>query len=602
MKSRMLSTVMGSITYLKGLIKTGAKITLFIGVIIFVFALFDAFQHSGPEVKKISADQYLENMSERMLSDKKDPRFATPQGQEIYKTYLASVCHMSGFGCNNDAGSFSQERYNKSLFGQITLAGAIPILNPPASGMYEVSNNLANAGLVPQTYAASGLGFASLYPFNTAWKQLRSVAYMFVVLIVIAAGFIIIFRANINPQAVITIETLVPRLILSILLIELSFAIAGFMIDLTYIVSGLVVTVLGPIAIPGVSGPDMHDLVSKWIYSGPDDILSGLVGNIQGLNTFGRGWMNLFWRVPNGILNLFGIPMSIVFRVFSLLFSLHILSPTIGSLLGFLDVSEIPINIQPAGVGLSVEIIGSLVKLLVKAPLQISLISILAITVVPYLLIGLFMLLVIISLAIKIVIMLIKAYINILSLILFAPFVIMFNVLPGKDTFLSWVKSLLRHLSVFPLTIGVFFFGYIIAFSGYDQAGSNAQVVRFPLLNFGPVGHVSETFPFIVGIAVLLMTPTLVEYLQNIIAPEAMKLPKFDPALLAGGLAGFGMGRKSSDFINKLADPRQRALNPHLAADARFYSKVPFIGKAISERQKLIEDYYKKYGKPDSHA
>ena len=61
------------------------------------------------------------------------------------------------------------------------------------------------------------------------------------------------------------------------------------------------------------------------IYSGPDDIVSGLVGNIQGLNTFGRGWANLFWRLPNGILNIFGIPLSIIFRIFALIFSLHIL-------------------------------------------------------------------------------------------------------------------------------------------------------------------------------------------------------------------------------------------------------------------------------------
>ena len=412
--------------------------------------------------------------------------------QEIHQAYLASMCGMSGFGCNNDPGSFSPDKYNASIFGKIALAGAIPMMNPPASGMYEVASTVSRAGLVPQTYAASGLGFASLYPFNAAWKQLRSVAYMFIVLVVIAAGFIIIFRANINPQTVVTIEAVVPRLILSIVFIELSFAISGFLIDLTYIVSGLVVTVLGPIAIPNISGPDMNDLISKWIYSGPDDIVSGLVGNIQGLNTFGRGWANLFWRLPNGILNIFGIPLSIIFRIFALIFSLHILSPTIGSALSFLDTTEVPIFAQPAGVGLGVSIVNTLVKLLVKGPLQFGVISLLALTIVPYILIGVFLMLAIIGLALRILIMLIKAYINILILILFAPFVIMFNVIPGKDTFLGWIKSLVRELSVFPLTIGGFFFGYIIAFSGIDGSGNGGQLVRFPLINFGIAGRVRD--------------------------------------------------------------------------------------------------------------
>ncbi len=581
-----------SVAYLKRLTKTGAKVTLFIGVIFFVMALFNALQNSGTEAKKITPEEYMSNISRAVLSDKNDPRFATPQGKEVHKAYLASMCGMSGFGCNNDPGAFSEEKYNASIFGKITLAGAIPMMNPPASGMYEVASTVSRAGLVPQTYAASGLGFASLYPFNDAWKQLRSVAYMFIVLVVIAAGFIIIFRANINPQTVVTIEAVVPRLILSILFIELSFAISGFLIDLTYIVSGLVVTVLGPIAIPNISGPDMNDLISKWIYSGPDDILSGFVGNIQGANNFGRGWMNLFWRLPNGILNIFGIPMAIVFRIFTLFFSLHILSPTIGSLLTFVDKFELPIYGQPAGVGAGVEIVNSLAQLVVKYPLQFGVTSVLAVTFVPLILIGVFLMLAIIGLAIRILIMLIKAYINILLLILFAPFVIMFNVIPGKDTFLGWVKSLVRELSVFPLTIAVFFFGYIIAFSGIDGSGTGGQLVRFPLINFGDVGRVRDTFPFIVGMAVLLMTPTLVPYLQNIITPKGMDVPKFDPSLLAGGLAGFGIGRKSRSFINKMADPRERALDPTLKSQANFYARLPLIGKVIQERNEKLNEFY----------
>ena len=55
------------------------------------------------------------------------------------------------------------------------------------------------------------------------------------VIILIAAGFMIMFRVKINPQTVVSLQTMIPKLVITLLLVTFSYAIAGLVIDMIYV-------------------------------------------------------------------------------------------------------------------------------------------------------------------------------------------------------------------------------------------------------------------------------------------------------------------------------------------------------------------------------
>lgn len=117
--------------------------------------------------------------------------------------------------------------------------------NPPASGIEYLADLGENLGIVSQAYAQQGIGFKSLAPILKIWKVFRDISYLFFVIIFIFTGLAIMFRLKISPQAVLTIESALPKLIISLILITFSYAIVGFMIDSIYVLTAIVIGVLG---------------------------------------------------------------------------------------------------------------------------------------------------------------------------------------------------------------------------------------------------------------------------------------------------------------------------------------------------------------------
>ncbi len=129
------------------------------------------------------------------------------------------------------------------LNGFGTLIGQMyshPVAN---TGVY-VADLMDSAHITPRAYA-QGLGFASLNPILELWKAFRNIAYMFFVIIFIIIGFMIMFRQRIGGQAAITAQQAIPSVIISLILVTFSYAIAGFMIDLMYIVMFLIIGIFG---------------------------------------------------------------------------------------------------------------------------------------------------------------------------------------------------------------------------------------------------------------------------------------------------------------------------------------------------------------------
>ena len=114
--------------------------------------------------------------------------------------------------------------------------------NPPASTHTYVADLLDSAHVV-QLAQAQGLGFSALSPILETWKVFRNLAYLFFILLFLTIGFAIMFRRKLGGQTAITAQQAIPRIIMALVFVTFSYAIAGFLIDLMYIFMFLLLVV-----------------------------------------------------------------------------------------------------------------------------------------------------------------------------------------------------------------------------------------------------------------------------------------------------------------------------------------------------------------------
>lgn len=112
----------------------------------------------------------------------------------------------------------------------------------PISAVTYFKDAARNIHLIPEVQAQTtpGFGFSALNPILELWKASRNIVYSLTVLIIIVLSFMIMFRVKLNPQTSITVQSAIPKVIIALILITFSYAIAGLLIDLMYVVLGLI--------------------------------------------------------------------------------------------------------------------------------------------------------------------------------------------------------------------------------------------------------------------------------------------------------------------------------------------------------------------------
>jgi len=147
--------------------------------------------------------------------------------------------------------------------------------NPPASGTRYLADLGKNLGVVQPAYAATGFGFTKLDPILPVWKAFRNIAYIFFTIIFVVIGFAIMFRLKISPQAVVTIQAAIPRIVLALILVTFSYAIAGLLVDLSYVIILLVIAFLGSQGVPSIGMDDVPGLQEQFT-GGFEAVLKGV--------------------------------------------------------------------------------------------------------------------------------------------------------------------------------------------------------------------------------------------------------------------------------------------------------------------------------------
>ena len=161
---------------------------------------------------------------------------------------------------------------------------------PPAHTATYVADVLQNSGLVSPAYAQQGAGFSALEPVLPVWKAFRNIAYFGFVLVFIVIGFMIMFRAKINPQTVISIQAAFPQIVITLILITFSYAIAALMIDLVYLIIYLLIgtfSSFGLITTTGIQqtqnillGENIFGIAFKYLIGNPITQVETVTSNI----------------------------------------------------------------------------------------------------------------------------------------------------------------------------------------------------------------------------------------------------------------------------------------------------------------------------------
>ena len=383
------------------------------------------------------------------------------------------------------------------------------------SGITYFKNVLRKFQIIPPAHAQTGFGFNALDPVLPFWKATRNIAYAIMVLVILVFAFMIMFRVKISPQVVISVQSALPKVVLAIILITFSYAIAGFLVDLMYVVIGLVSLMVTGFFPAGTVRPiDIFSLLT--------------LGNPSGTG-----------NPPLGVFGLFVIYLGSFILVAAL-----VLFTIIGALGSFLLALAAILPLWIPGVAEIALIIGLLVLLIILILLALMFV--------------------------KIIWMLLKAFASVMLLTIFAPLYLAAGALVPAFSFGSWVKSFVSHLATFVVTGVLFalaFLFLIMSIGTIDQLIPQDLLSRIIALIFGTAatGWATSSFsgwpPLIsfidrnstsallflgASLAVFFIIPKAAELIQSFITGKpfafGMAIGETVSPTLTRTVAGYGAG------------------------------------------------------------
>ncbi|OGK15349.1 hypothetical protein A2774_03385 [Candidatus Roizmanbacteria bacterium RIFCSPHIGHO2_01_FULL_39_12c] len=542
----MLSYYLKVIKKILGLAK---KVLLVIVVFASIITLFSYFINKDKQKLHQSNFDPVKQNRKAIYEVIKDPELnKTREGKLAITVYRSLMCVTVGESCTDNPND-GDTRFQSSVFGYMSNLLTLPFSKPPASGVSWVYNGLADSGLVPKVRAAQGIGFAAISPLQPIWKIFRDATYVLLVLILVAIGFMIMFRMKINPQTVISIESALPRIIVALLLITFSFPIAGFMIDLMYVVMALTISILVPAsavqldlaaiqnmyltATPGVLIDELFPINENIIINTPLGSLLGGTGPIAEMiksNGLVQMWTYIVGLTSIGY-NFYAILPRILQTIFLLLSGVgayiasnHVVKSlsTGGGLYAMLE----DINIQAATFGLGV---GGIISSFFGTITFIVLFVVIVMFFGVPLLIGLLVWFTILFLFFRIFFLLLSTYIKIVLFIIFSPLLLLFQAIPGRNAFGFWFRNLFGEILTFPLIATIILTGNIMI-SNISLVPSQVNVG--PVTTYGKVywappflyGLNQTAFSFLIGLGIILLIPDLVKLVKELMGVKPLPI------------------------------------------------------------------------------
>lgn len=449
-----------------------------------------------------------------------NPVFAAEEGDPVDKSnFLApqysaySLSNLTfGLGClvsgtslegNQKCPARDNNDGKLKLFSQVPGGGALGGVNntvlavyqnpPTSTGLY-MAHLGTGFGIVKEANAQTipGQGNSVLEPVLRMWVIARNISYFVFIFILLAIGFMVMFRKKLNPQTVISIQSALPGVVIALILVTFSYLIASLIVDVSF--WGVrFVTVFFTQSFPS-EGSNVN-YVNQYLETTRDKSIFDFYG--------------IFLQSP--FLGDFIVGVGRAFfssEAINEVVGRAILVPALGAGGGTLPTSVPGISqlYQFTGKGPAAAIgglTGSVIALIIIIALLLQLL--------------------------KLLWQLILAYISILIMTILGPFLILAGAIPGKQGAVSmWWKTLLANSLIFPAVYAVFIFSGL--FLGNTDFGDFQQTL--PL--FG--GLPSEFLRIIIGYGILLGSPAIPTMIKEMFGVKDIKgIPE---AAMSGAMFG----------------------------------------------------------------
>ena len=381
-----------------------------------------------------------------------------------------------------------------SLVGLAQMGDAL-LSTRVASGVEYLANKASDLHIIPSA-KAQGIGFKSLEPVQVIWKAFRNMAYFLSIVVILVMAFMIMFRIKISPQTVITIQSSIPKLMGILILITFSYAIAGLIIDLSYLILAIFALFIKS---QGLAGSQISTVVTP-------------LDSIQLARVM---WSGVGGQLSS-IVILTMLPIIIIFTIG-------------GFALGGTTGVAIPVPVIGSVAGAGIGVATAVVLLLIIG------------AIVLWTLIRIFW-------------TMLKASINIILLVIFGPLLILLGGISNNLGVGVWLRNLAANVVVFPTISLMAFLAHLIYWSRDNELTNFFRSVGW--LNiygvpgtmsgyFNLPGFLLDTFlmPILVALGLLFMMPAAADLIKSIVQGQPFNYgtaigQALAPARMAWGTTG----------------------------------------------------------------
>ncbi len=393
---------------------------------------------------------------------------------------LAGKSLIPGQPCQNEMSLPGQSQ--SSLFQQKSALGFIGagisgVSTSPLSTKEALADMGSSLGFAKPAYAQNvqGSGANIIAPVKTLWQIIRNMSYMFYILLFLVVGLMLMFRQKMNPQTVISVQAALPGLIIGLIVITFSYLISALLVDLAFLFIPMVAIIFEQ-ASPTNIFINNRELLADTPFAN----YKHLIDVAQNANIF------TFWNgfTKNIILyDFFGnTPQNWSLKVDNLLGSV---------LAGLVELGKNGLNL--------------FIAVVVIFALFIQMVRLLA--------------------------LLVRAYITIMVYTFLGPFFILMSSIPGRGKGLTdWWKTILANSLIFPAVFAGFFFGGM--FFNAEIVDQTQFQYTMPFFTGLPV----QVIKYIIGLMIILGVPALPGMVKEALGVKDIKgIPEV-------AMAGFGSG------------------------------------------------------------
>lgn len=443
------------------------------------------------------------------------------------------------------------------------------LYTPPASGVEYIAEVKDN--FLGKPAYAQGVGFTGLQFLLPLWRGFRNLIYVVASLVFVGIGIMIMLRVKISPQAVITVQSAIPQLITTLILVTFSYAIAGLVIDICNLLQAVIVAILF-----SVQGKGLNEKLFQGFWWGSglpivSDVLN-LVGAIFTPENFS------FSSLSNPTLRDMQMLTS---RATPGWLSLTMLGGLLGSIIVGFFVGGIG-----SILGSSVNFVGDIIGRGVGG---------VAGGLIGGILIPLVLCIIVAIWLIKLYFGLIKCYVTLIFKIVLGPLEIGAGAFPNaKIGFSSWILDVVSNMAVFPI-IGIFLVLLNIVVDAIAGGGAGSSVGVFSSSVWSPnlISANGVISPSILAACVGLAGLALLSKLPEMV-PQFIFMIKPSPwgQAIGQGLGGIGPGalnvvNTASSTFNNIA----KSIQTYKQATAAGGAKPPkTLSSSAEDRRREVEE------------